>query len=485
MGSAVFFRALAVIFSKGFGWHDDHFLVIEAAQSWVDGTDYNRWLPMYGNTSPSGHSFFYPGIHFIFLWCMKWIGMTVPQHKMMIIRLIHALLSLIVVSSGYKIAEKLDGRKSATVVGLMLAMYFFMPFLSVRNLVEVACIPFLMLSCRYIILRKEENGIFRVFFIAGVFAGIAMCVRFQSVIFVGGIGLALLMQKKWKETFFLAFGTLVFFGLFQGLNDYLIWGKPFVEFIGYIQYNIENSRNYIENSWYSYLLVILGILIPPVSIFLFFGFFRMWKKHLILFLPSLLFLIFHSYFPNKQERFILPIIPFIIISGVIGWRNFAEKSDFWKTRTKLLNRLYMFSVVINFIALPFITFMYSKRARVESMVYLSADEHIKALVMEDSNHPDVKMAPRFYLKKWIILYEIWQDRSPEIFRDAFKNPATSPDYILFYEDRKLDERVETMKQFFPDIHPETIIYPGFIDNLLYKINPNNVNQTVYIYKTKK
>ncbi|MCB0484019.1 MAG: hypothetical protein KDC37_05600, partial [Flavobacteriales bacterium] len=38
-------RLVAAIFSKGYGMHDDHFLVIEAAQSWLDGFDYNRWLP--------------------------------------------------------------------------------------------------------------------------------------------------------------------------------------------------------------------------------------------------------------------------------------------------------------------------------------------------------------------------------------------------------------------------------------------------------
>ena len=38
-------RLFAVFFSQGYLMHDDHFLVIEAAQSWVDGYDYNNWLP--------------------------------------------------------------------------------------------------------------------------------------------------------------------------------------------------------------------------------------------------------------------------------------------------------------------------------------------------------------------------------------------------------------------------------------------------------
>ena len=39
---AAIIRLPAVLFSKGFGWHDDHFLIIESSQSWADGLDYNN-----------------------------------------------------------------------------------------------------------------------------------------------------------------------------------------------------------------------------------------------------------------------------------------------------------------------------------------------------------------------------------------------------------------------------------------------------------
>ena len=55
----LFFRLLAVIFSKGFGWIDDQFLIIEIAQSWADGVDYYGWLPdEAGVNKPKGFSFF-------------------------------------------------------------------------------------------------------------------------------------------------------------------------------------------------------------------------------------------------------------------------------------------------------------------------------------------------------------------------------------------------------------------------------------------
>jgi hypothetical protein len=43
-------RLVAAIFAQGYFAHDDHFLVIEAAQSWVDGSDYNNWLPWHQST---------------------------------------------------------------------------------------------------------------------------------------------------------------------------------------------------------------------------------------------------------------------------------------------------------------------------------------------------------------------------------------------------------------------------------------------------
>jgi hypothetical protein len=103
---AGFFRLLAVIFSKGYGMHDDHFLVIEAAQSWVDGYDYNNWMPTItkGLTTPSGHSLLYPGFHYFLFRFLEFLGMTDPQSKMYVVRLLHAVLSMSVVYLGFRMA---------------------------------------------------------------------------------------------------------------------------------------------------------------------------------------------------------------------------------------------------------------------------------------------------------------------------------------------------------------------------------------------
>jgi hypothetical protein len=121
---ALILRLVAVIFAKGFGMHDDHFLVIEVAQSWVDGYDYNNWLPWSpGNSGiPQGHSLFYVSIHFLILSFFKFIGFTNPDYQMYAIRLMHALYSLLVVALGYKITLKLSDKHSADWVGWLLGL---------------------------------------------------------------------------------------------------------------------------------------------------------------------------------------------------------------------------------------------------------------------------------------------------------------------------------------------------------------------------
>ncbi|MBP7497527.1 MAG: glycosyltransferase family 39 protein [Bacteroidales bacterium] len=483
-------RLIAAVFSKGFAMHDDHFLVIEAAQSWVDGSDYNRWLPVNNNTQPSGHSFLYPGLHFLFFSFLNFINITDPLIKMFFVRLIHCFYSLLCIYFTYKITEKLSNRVNAFLSGLLIATLWFFPFISVRNLVEVVSMPLLLASVWFIIKNNplhilgegkgEVKNNFKNILIAGFFAGLAFSVRFQTIVFSGAIILVLVIDRKWSKAFFYGLTMLITICLTQLPTDLVLWNKAFAELTEYIRYNLANAGNYISHPWYHYLIVIIGFLIPPLSIFLFYGFFRLKKQNLILFLPAFAFLLFHSVFPNKQERFIITIIPFIIIAGIIGWNDFKEKSAFWNRNQKLYNYCLIFFWVLNLLTLPFITTMYSKKARVESMVYLSQFDNIKSVMIEG----DTKLPPRFYLKQWIQVYDVSVKHNYDGFYKAFSSLPIkdNPRFILFFNNDNLPERVNKIKTVFPDIKYETSIEPGFIDKILYWLNPKNANQQIIIYR---
>jgi glycosyl transferase family 22 (putative mannosyltransferase) len=477
-------RLIAVIFSKGFGMHDDHFLVIEASKAWVDGTEYDNWLPGSGATSPDGHSFFYSGMHFILFHILKFLKLENPQGLMIFVRFIHAMLSLATIYFGFKIANKIGGLKNAATVGLLLATLWFMPFLSVRNLIEVVCIPFLMAGTWYAMTADKRVNVNSSYYLAGLLLGIAFCIRFQTVFFVGGLGIGLLITSKFKNAFLVGLGVLSVFIITQGPIDYMVWGYPFAQFIEYVAYNIENATTYFVGAWYNYLLVILGILIPPVSMFMFYGWVLNRKKYLPAFLAVLVFLVFHSYFPNKQERFILPIIPFFVVFGISGFNLWFQSADRSIAFKKFVSGSWIFFWILNLALLPIVSTTYSKKARVEAMTFLYPfRSEIRALVTEDTNRGNAKLAPRFYLGKWIKNYRVGSDYgidSLEIYLNRL--PAERlPDYILFVGDENIDIRVENIKKFLPDIEYVTTIKPGFTDIVLHKLNSHNRNDQIYIY----
>lgn len=384
--AAILTRLVAAVFSRGFGMHDDHFLVIEVAQAWVDGVIVPGQLHGQGQELiADGHSLFYMGLHYLFFKFLAAIGISDPIFKMFLVRILHALASIYSIWITFKITEKLSTKKDAALASLLMATIWFLPMLSVRNLVEIFCFPFTLAGIWYLINAEQRKHSLFTYILAGFILGLSISVRFQLIVFVGGAGLVLLIQRKWIPAIVFGFGAVVSFILLQGLVDYIIWGYPFAEFIEYVKYNIGAAYDYITGPWYNYLLLLAGIFIPPISIMLLFGFFRIWRKQLIIFLPSFLFLLFHSFFPNKQERFIFPIIPFVIIGGVIGWNSFLSISKYWAKHQKALSLAWVFFWILNFVLLVPVTLAYSKRSRVEAMAYLAKYRNLKVIVAEDTN----------------------------------------------------------------------------------------------------
>jgi hypothetical protein len=286
-------RLVAVIFSKGYGMHDDHFLVIETAQSWLDGAKYNNWfLERETSDTPTILNFFYASFHYCLFALLEQIGITDPQAKMYFVRFLHALWSLLVVYYGYKLTEKLSDQKTAKTAGLLLATLWLMPFMAVRNLVEAVCIPFILGGYWYLYTAPFRKNYYRTVFFSALLFGLAFTLRFQTILIPAGIGLALLFRKKIRECLVLASGIILVILLTHGLTDWLIWDRPFTELREYVSHNISHRYDYTVAPWYTYILVILGVLIPPVSLMLFAGYFKTWRKYSVLFFPILLFLVF-------------------------------------------------------------------------------------------------------------------------------------------------------------------------------------------------
>ena len=473
-------RLIAVVFSKGFGMYDDHFVIIETAQDWVNGT--NNWFDR-GNEIL--RNMVYPGINYLwFYFSDNILGLTDPQIKMFVVRLFHALFSLLIVSLSYKITLILSDKKNARQVAIILALFWPLAFFSVRNLVEVVCIPPILAGFYYILKNKKTKDISKYLFVAGIMAGLSMTIRYQMAIYIAGIGLVLLSQKDWKSLVWFAVGGLAITSVTMGIIEYFAWGVPFNSLYNFISYNLTNEYSYVTQPWYNFILLILGIFIPPVSFFFVVGFSRSYKKFALLFWPTFMFLIFHSYFANKQERFIIPLLPFVIILGVIGWNEYIKTSVFWERKKKLLKYSWNWFWIINTILLVLFTFTYGKKNRVESLYYLSKKDNISSIIWEN-NKGGLVEPPKFYLEKQIPIFRLPSSKSLEKLEVEINNRNVNfPNYIVFLGMTDIKKRVKEFETYFKNnLILETTIEPSLIDYILHKMNPkHNINQTSNIYR---
>ncbi|AKD05493.1 glycosyltransferase family 39 protein [Pontibacter korlensis] len=504
---ALAIRLVAAFFSRGFAFSDDHFDVITIAQGWLDG--FPLWL---NEPMPPRHSMFYVLIHYGLFYILETIGIFSPDVKMTVVRLVHGLYSLLIVYFGYRLTERLSNRANARLVGLMLALVWFMPFMSVRNLVEMVCIP-PYLAAFYLMVKAEQTERKRVlpYFWTGVLFAMAFVFRYHTVLFGAGAGLVLLYQHKWREAIAVLLGFIVAAFLVQGVIDIVFFDYPFHSIVAYYQYNSAHANDFSSGPVYRFALTILGFLVPPVSAFLVVGYARTAKLTPALFWGGLIFFVAHSLFPNKQERFILPLLPLIMVLGVIGWQQFVRNSAFWQNRRKLLAFSWGFFWVLNLLATVGMAFTYTKKSRVAPLVYLSEKANFDGVVLEFGNH-SVKKPPLFYLGRpaavydgyiidddmvweeylqgqkqlpsnFVMAYTLNEEKTPEELQKEITASAYKPDYVVVVGIDDMEERMERLHQVFPALTLEYTINPSLYDQLLHLLNPRvHKDEHVQIYK---
>lgn len=472
---ALITRLLAAIFAKGFAMLDDHFLVIEPAFKILENPQY--WSNYY--TEPQGHSIVYPALHYYFFQVLDALGIVNPQSQMFLLRLIHGIYSIITVYLGYKIAEKLGGKNIAFITGLILALLWPMPLMSVKNLIEMVCIPPMMAGIYYCLREKRVDWL-----LSGIMFALAFTFRYQSAIFGAGIGMVLLFRKDFINAIILLLAFLLGAFIFQGIPDWIAWGYPFAGPIKYYTYNSTSASLYTVGPWYQYILLLIGILIPPLSLFLFFGFFRTWKRPVI-FIPTLIFIIFHSIYLNKQERFILPVLPIFIILAVWGWLEYRDKSKFHAINKWIRKINWTFFWIINTILLLLFTFTYSKKTRIEPLSYLNQNADASALLIETGKLSSFTM-PMYYHGRTIPYYMIDKHKNYDAVKDSLDSNRF-PDYAILYGRENLQARLDTLSQYYNiNLQIEKKIPQSFLDEILYRLNPeHNKSSDAFIYKIQR
>jgi len=495
------FRLLAAFFAKGYVFHDDHFFVIELAENWKNGRV--DWMSR-GGEETAVLSLLYPGFHYLLFKACNALGLTNPDDIMLLVRLLHGLFSLLTIYAGYLLTKRLSNREDvARIVAFLFSVFWFFPFLSVHNVKEFVCIPFLLLGSYFITnavggvltnnqpsFPKSNIGGDTNIYLSALFFALAICLRIQTVLIPFGIGIFLLLHwSSIRQALIFGVAFVLCSFLTQGLFDYLYYGNPLETTLAYFKYNSNpvNISNYPTGPWYQYIGTLAAMSLGPPFILFAWGYicsFNISRPTRMFFIASLLFFAYHSFYPGKQERFILPFLPFFLILGTIGFQYYYEKKRDRRWLIILSKSLIAWFLILNTVALIFLSFSYSKRSRVEAMNYLRKKGNVTNIIIESPGKPD--FLPLFYLQKDIPYYAIGPDIDTLKLKAIFEGPAKpTPNYLIISGDNYLETRLNRLRTIFPNIVHEADIQQGLLDNLAYRLNPaHNVNEVWKIYRLK-
>ncbi|MBD3257609.1 hypothetical protein GF377_04185 [candidate division GN15 bacterium] len=482
MALAIVLRIVAVIWSKGYMASDDHFETINVAYNWFlrgmftdDGNLIWRHHTDGVITRFPLYTFALHGIMRVY----HWFGVESLDTMMYGIRAVHAALSLILVYASYRIIELVTRNwRWAFGGGLIMAAHGLMPFLSVRQLIEMVSGECLILALLWVYRYLEERDQSRLFW-AGVITAIGMLVRLQ----VAAAAIPVPFVLWWAErktgpvVKFLFGGAAVM--LLAGISDWLIVGEFLGTVLGTLGAGHEKLYDTIP---LMYPLVLLAFFIPPFSILATIACFSrdVWRRHHVLILCTIVFIAAHMLIANRQERFMIPIVgPVCVLFVLALWHQFRRGG--WLTRHRWLwPGSVGLSAAVSVLLLVVFTANYGHKglvepfARVQGMnprprvIMVSPDKH----QIYPLHYAGMPMVDQYWVRSW-----------EELRR--FEPRPGKPELYLLYPKRAEDlERYRDSVE--AQVGPVVLAFrvgPSRVDWLLHALNPkHNPTHECFAYR---
>jgi Alg9-like mannosyltransferase family len=278
--------------------------------------------------------------------------------------LIYALLKL----AG---ALKLDTKQRNFLI-LMFTLYFATPFGLTRPMFESIAAPWLTLSAvlalRYDLYDQLEDLIWGV-----VFVSVAFILR-QQLGFCALTFIVLpILKEKWKHLF-VAAGVGLGLLIFAGIPDYFLRGQFHYSLLNLTIYNYQHGSEYGNKPITFYPILIFAMCFTPFFLKRYPAQFVKdhFKAARSLWMMVVLFVFLHSLFPQKWERFIISLIPILII--IVFPFLYHLQQNFKLHRARLIS-LYSINGILFLIA----SFFPPQKNLIEMSRYLAKHPEIKTI----------------------------------------------------------------------------------------------------------
>ena len=467
-------RLLAAIFSQGFLASDDHHIVIGAADRIASGI---------GLPPNYARSALLPGVIAGIMALGRSLGIQDPGSELLLVRLIQAAYSLLVVYFVYRILERTIGREGAQLGGLLAAAFYAMPVTSVHQLEEsVSQVPLLAAYWWWLrseaALSRQQSAIWGA--LAGIAVGFALVLRFPLIGFLGAfVALVLIRPAPASAQSKVALlGGLALVIVLQGYSNALInheWWFSFTHRLGAMlhpQRMALEAEGYPSAPPWHYLLTLLAALIPPASVLLLAAAVKgaTTRGFWLLGIATLAFLVSHSIIANKQERFLLPILPILFILIVAGLPWLAARI------APAYRGMWWYFWIVNAALLVVLTFSFSKKDRAAPLLYIYRRHDATGVLVAQYNQ--TFHVPEYYLGKPQPALIVVQPR------DTVRVADVAINYVVLYSDSPEADRVFLAEALHKPLTLLTVIPPSLADRLAHAINPrHNKARTAAIYTT--
>ena len=424
----------------------------------------------------------YPGVIAAIMAFARQVGIDDPGTQMFLVRLVHAFYSLLVVYFVYRLLERSMGPESAPLGGLLAAAFYAMPVTAVHQLEESVCqVP--LLAAFWWWQRAEDRQQSPAVWgaLAGAALGTALILRLPLVGFAGVFVLLVLLRRHpvTIQDKFAFLGGLALVVVLQGYSNAAVnhqWGYSFAQRLGAMlhpQRMAVESGGYPSNPPWHYVLILLAALIPPASILLLAAALKGGRQIPLLGLATLAFLVSHSLIANKQERFLLPILPVLLILIVAGLPWLAAR-----VARPVYRGMWWYFWSVNTVLLAFVTFSFSKKDRVEPLLIVYRRHDATGVLVAQYNQ--TFGVPEYYLG---------QPRPRVVVVERGQNVADSTrelpiNYVIVYSDTPEADRVLLAAALHRNLTLLTLVQPSLTDRLAHAINPrHNRAHTAAIYTT--
>ena len=170
--------------------------------------------------------------------------------------------------------------------------------------------------------------------LAGFALGIAAALRFSEVIFAIPLGLQLVLERRGRDLAIAGAACVAAVALILGPGDRLFWPEMFHSLRNAVEFTLvrgESSRgfepfyHYVRTApwWtnpFALLLVFVGLRAAPATL-------RLWA-----FTP----IVALSLFPHKEERYLIPVLPFLMLIAARGAWELLERARAGRMRPALV-----------------------------------------------------------------------------------------------------------------------------------------------------